>query len=134
MKKLLCVLIAVAAPASAQMNMSHDDMAAPKTPMLLEGYGNGGFKITTANSKAQAYFDNGMQLAHAFAHKAAIEAMHEAARLDPTCAMCVWGEAWTAGPTINFGKSEDEVGDLAKQADKAAGLATSNGKIGRAHV
>ena len=127
MKKLLCVLIAVAAPASAQMNMSHDDMAAPKTPMLLEGYGNGGFKITTANPRAQAYFDNGMQLAHAFAHKAAIEAMHEAARLDPTCAMCVWGEAWTAGPTINFGKSEDEVGDLAKQADKAAGLATSNG-------
>ena len=127
MNKLFCVLIAVAAPASAQMHMSHDDMAAPKTPMLLAGYGNGGFKITTANPKAQAYFDNGMQLAHAFAHKAAIEAMHEAARLDPKCAMCVWGEAWTAGPTINFGKSEDEVGKLAEQADKAAELAKANG-------
>ena len=45
MKKMLfCVLIAAAAPAAAQMSMSHDDMAAPKTPMLLEGYGNGGFK------------------------------------------------------------------------------------------
>jgi hypothetical protein len=127
MKKLLCVLIAFAAPASAQMHMSHDDMAAPKTPMLFEGYGNGGFKITTADPRAQAYFDNGMQLAHAFAHKAAIEAMHEAARLDPKCAMCAWGEAWAAGPTINYGKSEDEVGELAKQADKAAELAKANG-------
>jgi tetratricopeptide (TPR) repeat protein len=127
MKKLLCVLIAVAAPAGAQMHMSHDDMAAPKTPMLLEGYGNGGFKITTSSPKAQAYFDNGMQLAHAFAHKAAVEAMHEAARLDPKCAMCVWGEAWASGPTINYGKSEDEVAELASQADKAAELAKASG-------
>lgn len=128
MKKMLfCVLIAAAAPAAAQMSMSHDDMAAPKTPMLLEGYGNGGFKISGASSKAQTYFNNGMQLAHAFAHKAAIEAMHEAARLDPKCAMCVWGEAWAAGPTINYGKSEDEVADLAKQANKAADLVKANG-------
>ena len=63
--------------------MNHSDMAAPKTPTLLEGYGTGGFSITTHNSKAQAFFNNGMQLAHAFAHQAAIEAMGEAVRLDP---------------------------------------------------
>jgi hypothetical protein len=68
-----------------------------------------------------------MQLAHAFAHKAAIEAMGEAVRLDPKCAMCLWGLAWTSGPTINFGKSEDEVGKLAEMADKAADLAKADG-------
>jgi hypothetical protein len=128
------MMVAIAAasaagPLAAQgmSNMNHGDMAAPKTAMILGGYGDGGFKITTANPKAQTYFDNGMQLAHAFAHKASIEAMEEAVRLDPTCAMCLWGEAWVSGPTINFGKSEDEVGKLAELADKAADLAKTNG-------
>jgi hypothetical protein len=121
--------VLIAAPLGAQTakHMTHGDMAAPKSPMLLEGYGNGGFRITTSNSKAQGFFDNGMQLAHAFAHKAAIEAMDEAVRLDPKCAMCLWGQAWASGPTINFGKSEDEVAKLAELADKAADLAKTNG-------
>ena len=106
--------------------MAHGDMTAPKTPMIMDGYGAGGFPITTANPKAQAFFDNGMQLAHAFAHKAAIEAMSEAVRLDATCAMCLWGKAWASGPTINFGKSEDEVAELAEMAHKAADLAKTH--------
>jgi tetratricopeptide (TPR) repeat protein len=119
----------IASPLGAQdmQHTSHADAAAPKTPMILDGYGSGGFNITTANPRAQAFFDNGMQLAHAFAHKAAIEAMEEAVRLDPQCAMCLWGQAWTSGPTINFGKSGDEVAKLAELADKAAELAKTNG-------
>jgi hypothetical protein len=69
---------------------------------ILTGYGTGGFKVRTASPEAQAYFDNGMQLAHAFAHQPATEAFREAERLDPTCAMCVWGEAWSLGPTLNY--------------------------------
>ena len=87
---------------AAAMPMCSGDMAAPKTAAILSGYGGGGFPIRTSSPKAQAYFDNGMQLAHAFAHKAAIQAFHEAAGLDPNCAMCVWGEAWASGPTINY--------------------------------
>src|SRR6476469_6862866 len=121
--------VLLAAPATAQdmQHMSHADTAAPKTPMILEGYGSGGFAITTANPNAQAFFTNGMQLAHAFAHNAATEAMEEAVRLDPHCAMCLWGQAWASGPTINFGKSEDEVAKLAELADKAADLAKVHG-------
>jgi hypothetical protein len=107
--------------------MNHDDMAAPKTPQIMPGYGAGGFTITTKAPQAQAFFDNGMQLAHAFAHKAAIGAMVEAVRLDPACAMCLWGQAWASGPTINYGKSESEIGALAVLADKAAKLAEVNG-------
>ena len=112
---------------SPHTGMSHDDTAAPKTPRLMSGYGNGGFTITTKVPQAQAFFDNGMILAHAFAHKAAIAAMAESVRLDPQCAMCLWGQAWASGPTINFGKSESEVEPLGEMADKAAKLAAVSG-------
>lgn len=112
---------------AAHAGMSHDDMAAPKTPQIMPGYGAGGFAISTKVAAAQRFFDNGMQLAHAFAHKAAIGAMAEAVRLDPACAMCLWGQAWASGPTINYGKSEDELKPLAELADRAAKLAETNG-------
>lgn len=107
--------------------MNHSDMTAPKTPQIMPGYGNGGFPITTKVPRAQAFFDNGMQLAHAFAHKAAINAMTEAVRLDPACAMCLWGQAWVSGPTINYGKKDSELEPLAQMVDKAATLAETAG-------
>ena len=112
---------------SEAMHIDHGDMAAPKTPMLMEGYGTGGFPITTRSPKAQAFFNNGMQLAHAFAHQAAIEAMGEAVRLDPDCAMCLWGLAWVSGPTINFTKKPAEIEELADKVSKAASLAKKAG-------
>src|SRR4051812_23294870 len=113
---------APAAPAPSP----HDcggDTAVPSKATLLPGYGGGGFKIVTAIPTAQAYFDNGMQLAHAFAHKAGIAAMAESARLDPTCAMCAWGHAWAAGPTINYPVSAADRKGLAVEAEKAQSLA-----------
>ena len=105
----------------------HASAAAPgpakPAQSLLEGYGSGGFRIQTSNPKAQAYFDNGMQLGHAFAHKASIAAFQEARRLDPTCGMCAWGEAWSRGPTINYPIDGKEQAELAKIADRAAQLA-----------
>lgn len=94
--------------------------AAP--PKLLAGYGTTGFPISNATPEAQAFFDNGLTLAHAFAHKPSIAAMSEAARLDPDCAMCVWGEAWVKGPTINYPVSKKDGAELAKLADRAASL------------
>lgn len=111
----------------AHSGMNHDDMTAPKTPQIMPGYGTGGFPITTKVPEAQAFFDNGMQLAHAFAHKAAINAIAEAVRLDPNCAMCLWGQAWASGPTINYGKKDTELEPLAEMADKAAKLAAVSG-------
>jgi len=104
--------------------MCGGDMIAPKTAAILSGYGSGGFPIRTTNPKAQAFFDNGMQLAHAFAHKAAIQAFHEAARLDSACAMCLWGEAWAAGPTINYPIAPTDQAKLAALVVRAQSLAT----------
>lgn len=116
-----------AAEAAHPEGHDHSDKAAPKTAQLLPGYGNGGFPVTGANPQAQAFFSNGMELAAAFAHKASIVAMEEAVRLDPACAMCLWGLAYTSGPTINYGKDWPERKALYAMLGKAETLAKNTG-------
>lgn len=99
--------------------------AAPAIPKFLPGFGNGGFTVTTANPEAQRWFSYGLQLAQAFAHEPAKAAFAEAARLDPGCAMCVWGQAMAEGPTINYGISASERAGGAVFAARAKALAAS---------
>ncbi|MGE0046335.1 MAG: tetratricopeptide repeat protein [Hyphomonadaceae bacterium] len=70
-------------------------------PPLMSGLGDAHMDITTASPQAQAYFDQGLRLLHAFNHAEAIRAFREAQRIDPTCAMCFWGESFAYGPNIN---------------------------------
>ncbi|MEI9965691.1 MAG: hypothetical protein WDM92_14460 [Caulobacteraceae bacterium] len=100
------------------------DNPSPPAAEILAGYGTGGFAIRTKSPEAQAFFNNGMQLGHAFAHKAAISAFQQARRLDPDCAMCAWGEAWARGPTINYTIDKKAQAELAGIAGRAAALAT----------
>lgn len=92
---------------------------------LSQGFGNGGFSISTGNPEAQRWFSFGIQLAQAFAHEDAKAAFKEAARLDPACAMCVWGQAFAEGPTINYGISGEERAKALQLAVKAQQLGTS---------
>ncbi len=134
------LVLLAAAPAAAALQAANPPAAAPPLPIchadsvkdddvpgpakaILKGYGTGGFAIGTTSPEAQAYFDNGMQLAHAFAHKAAIAAFKRAEVLDPTCALCVWGEAWSRGPTLNYTIEKKDQAELVPLADKAAVLA-----------
>ena len=97
--------------------------AAPVKAALMSGYGTTSWKVTTASPDAQAFFDNGLNLAHAFAHKEAIAAFAEAVHRDPTCAMCLWGQAWSAGPTINYtidAKAQAEQAALVAHAETLA--------------
>ncbi|SOB87822.1 hypothetical protein SAMN06297144_2959 [Sphingomonas guangdongensis] len=108
------------------------DTVRTATPELLSGFGKGGWAIATRVPAAQAFFDNGMQLGAAFAHDASIAAMKEAVRRDPACAMCVWGEAWAGGPTINYGKSAAEKTALLARAQSARRLAADGSVLERA--
>ena len=120
---------APAAPAAEGRHdmAAHGDMTAPASPQLLGGYGIGGFAISHAAVPAAQFFSNGLELHAAFAHRAAIAAMDEAARLDPTCAMCLWGQALTKGPTINYGKDRKEREPLLLLAKSARSLAARTG-------
>ena len=92
-------------------------------PPLWAGLGSITYKITTANERAQAYFDQGLRLAYAFNHGEAQRAFRMAQKLDPDCAMCFWGEALVLGPNINLPMQEDAVAPAYAAAQKAKALA-----------
>ena len=72
----------------------------PEVP-LYKDLGSLSFKVGTRNPKAQAYFDQGLRLTVGFNHAEAQRAFQAARKLDPSCAMCFWGEAFVLGPNIN---------------------------------
>ena len=98
-------LLAVAALCAAE----DSGLGAPVPDIkLAAGMGTGGFKVDTASSEAQAWFNFGLALSHAFYHQDVKAAMKRAVELDPTCSMCSWGEAWALGPTLNYGIDDDD--------------------------
>lgn len=82
--------------------------ATDKTP-LYDNLGSLHMPITTGVPEAQSYFDQGVRLSYAFNHAEARRAFREGQRLDPSCAMCFWGEALVLGPNINAPMSPDDV-------------------------
>jgi len=68
---------------------------------LFEYFGDFHYPISTETPLVQQYFDQGMILSYAFNHAEAYRSFKEAARLDPNCAMCYWGQALVLGPNIN---------------------------------
>ena len=78
--------------------------ATPPTPppALATNLGSYHRPISSKSKQAQAYFDQGLRLLYAFNHEEAQLAFEEAARRDPTCAICYWGAALTLGPNINL--------------------------------
>lgn len=57
--------------------------------------------ITTSSKRAQEFFDQGLKLCYAFNHKEAHRSFMEVARLDPHCAMALWGQAFALGSNLN---------------------------------
>lgn len=57
--------------------------------------------VTTNSSRAQMFFDQGLQMMYAFTPLRAARSFRQAQREDPDCAMCFWGEAWAWGPYFN---------------------------------
>ena len=104
-------------PVDASKQAGED--AAP--PPLLDGLGYAGLEPDSDHSEARAYFAQGVRLVWAFDEVEAIRAFRAAQRLDPTCAMCFFGEAWARGPTINLNPRDDE-------------LAAARAAIGRAQA
>jgi tetratricopeptide (TPR) repeat protein len=98
---------------------------ADSEPPLWGGLGRLSFQITTAIPEAQAYFDQGLRLAYAFNHGEAQRSFRKAQKLDPSCAMCFWGEALVLGPNVNLPMQDDAVGPAFTAAKRAGELASS---------
>jgi len=89
---------------------------------LFEGMGDYHMPITTADPDAQRYFDQGMVLAFGFNHAESIRSFRAAQTLDPTCAMCFWGEALATGPNINVTSNGKAIMVPAERASARAAI------------
>ncbi|MBS1811163.1 MAG: tetratricopeptide repeat protein [Acidobacteria bacterium] len=73
----------------------------PKPATLMPGLGNLHHPVSTQNSEAQKYFNQGLTLIYAFNHEEAVRSFQRAAELDPKLAMAWWGYALAVGPNYN---------------------------------
>lgn len=93
------------------------------TVALFDSFGALHRDIGTRVPAAQRYFDQGLRMTYGFNHEAAGRAFAEAARLDPTCAVCVWGQALVLGPNINLPMPDDAAAPATRLAKRALELA-----------
>jgi hypothetical protein len=112
---LICILVA-----SCEAPVREETTTAG--PPLFDTFGTLHREIDTNVPAAQRYFDQGLRMAYGFNHEAAGRAFAEAARLDPKCAMCVWGQALVLGPNINQPMAPELAADATSLASRAVQL------------
>jgi len=78
-----------------------------KSAPLFSGLDGMNFPISTTDSLARRYFNQGLMLSYGFNHAEAARSFYEAARRDSSCAMCWWGFAYVLGPNYNGGMEKD---------------------------
>jgi tetratricopeptide (TPR) repeat protein len=120
---------AVAIGAAAFAEAPADSAAAP---FLIEGIGAHRRPVTTSDTQAQRYFDQGLAILYAFNHDEAIKSFRQAAKLDSECAMAWWGVSLALGPHINNPAMPPEKSKAAWEAlQRAKDLAPKAGEVER---
>ena len=103
-------------------------------PALLDDLGTLHRDTGTRVPGAQRYFDQGLRLAYGFNHEAAGRAFAEAARLDPQCAICLWGQALVLGPNINLPMDPAHAAEATRLSRRAMALSASAQPADRALI
>src|SRR5688572_30639057 len=138
MIRTLLLVLAAAATAHAQapepapaapVHKHYEESKQAETPAptgelapRLQNLGVHAFPVATKSKKAQLFVNQGVNLAYGFNHAEAGRAFREAARLDPNCAMCYWGQAVVLGPNINVPMSPDDEPKAYELAQKAVAM------------
>ena len=126
---ILFALVTAGSP-SANAQIADDRPVAPR----LYNLGTYHVKITTDVPDAQVFFDQGMILAYAFNHAESYRSFKEAARLDPSCAMCYWGQALVLGPNINAGMDPEDVPEAYAATQRALELSSGATSLEQAFI
>ncbi len=106
----------------------------PPPAKLLDTLGTYHRPISSKETQAQAFFDQGLRLLYAFNHEEAQAAFEEAARRDPACAICFWGAALTLGPNINLPAIPERAQLAFRLAKRAQALALTASPVERALI
>lgn len=105
-----------------QLPQAEKPAAKSDDPPLESNLGTLSYKISTSKPLAQKYFDQGLRLTYGFNHAEAARAFRMAQKLDPSCAMCYWGEALVLGPNINMPMDPEAVAPAFAASRKAVSL------------
>src|SRR5581483_1598805 len=111
-----------------------DAMASKRAATLMTGLGEVQHPVSTANTEAQQFFDQGLRFIYAFNHEEAVRSFQRAAELDPTMAMAHWGIALAKGPNINYEVDFEAEKAAYEAAQKALQLAANAPEQERAYV
>jgi tetratricopeptide (TPR) repeat protein len=140
MTRLLCVLLAALTLVACKPSNKAPDTSTSSQPAakpgapLFDNLGKFTRSITTSSEDARRYFNQGIILTYGFNHAEAGRSFREAARLDPQCAMCVWGAALVMGPNINLPMADTDVPEAYALSRKAETLLDNETPVERALV
>ncbi|MBZ5678635.1 MAG: hypothetical protein LAO24_00870 [Acidobacteriia bacterium] len=122
---LLCVGVA------AQEHAMHSQ-GRPVT--LVTGLGDLHHPVSTKNTQAQQFFDQGLRFIYAFNHDEAARSFQHAAELDPKLAMAYWGVAEAVGPNYNDPADPDRYKKAHEAAQKAVDLSAGASPSEQAYI
>lgn len=126
----------IQATCAAAPHNKHMSMAKPGTPIQLlpRALGTYEWRVSTDNTEAQAFFNQGMQLRWAYNMPESVASMVRARELDPTCAMCFWGEAFSRGSFLNGGMSAEQAAAARIAIQQANQLKANSSAMERALI
>src|SRR5258706_2433164 len=102
-KKFLFFLIwIVCVPAAVFCQHEMGSMNDVKPVVLFDNIGSLHHPVTTNNSGAQRFVDQGLTMIYGFNHCEAIRAFKQAIEFDANLAMAYWGIAFALGPNYNL--------------------------------
>lgn len=119
----LLAAAAIAAPVSATGDV-------PLNPDLTTS----AFPLSTRSPDARRWFSQGLMLTYGFNHAGAVASFRRAQRLDPSCALCWWGEAMALGPNINAPMDGRDRPAALAALDRAIALKDSASPLERALI
>ena len=135
---LLAIILALGiskpAPGPPAFAQEHAASARAKSVVLMAGYGNWHHPVSTKNTQAQAFFDQGLRQVYAFNHDEAKRSFERASEIDPELAMAFWGVAEAVGPNYNDPASEDRFLLAHAAIEKAQSLAADASESDKAYI
>ena len=118
--------LAAAWPVAAQTRPVRSVFDQYTEPIQIFKNGLGTFTrpMSSRNTEAQAFFNQGFQMMYSFAKPEAVRSFREAWKRDAECAICYWGEAWGWGSYLNAPMTAEEAPHAYAAARKALSLSS----------
>ena len=134
--KIITFFIIIVSPLLVLGQHGHGSHTQPekKTVWLDNGLGNVDHPVSTKNSEAQKYFNQGVAYLYAFNHAEGIASFKHAAKLDPNLAMAYWGVSLGLGSNYNVSADAAQLTEAYANLQKAIALAPKASEIEQAYI